>query len=292
MYLQHFGLSQHPFSLTPNTRFFLKLPAYQEAFNSLVIALNDNEGFIKVTGEVGVGKTMLCRKVLNALECHKKRYVTAFIPHPYLSPEGLLNALVEELKIKRVVNSRYHDLLGQITTKLTEHALEKKRAILFVDEAQAMPRDTMETLRQLTNIETREKMLLQVVLFGQPELDERLQQPSLRQLKQRITYSYHLKPLDCNGIRSYVMHRLTTAGFNGPELFTSKAIKLLHKSSRGIPRLVNIITHKAMMSAFGKGDLVINKFHIESAILDTEDASVPILPLPFKLKVSVPGFLL
>ncbi len=275
MYLQHFGLRELPFSLTPNTHFFLNMASYHKAFNMLVVSLANAEGFIKISGEVGTGKTMLCRKVLNTLEDDKERYVTAYIPNPVLSPKGLFMAFAEELNIEVDQDVGQHRLIKVITEKLIEISAQGKQAVLFIDEAHAMPEQTLEALRLLTNIETEQIKLFQVVLFAQPELDVALAQASLRQLRQRITFSFEIEALDRDGVERYVVHRLATAGYNGPFLFSKRALDLLYRTSMGIPRLVNILCHKALMVAFGKGERTVQVEHIKNAAEDTDGIEVP-----------------
>ena len=275
MYLQHFGLRELPFSLTPNTQFFLNLASYHKAHNMLMVSLANAEGFIKIVGEVGTGKTMLCRKVLNTLEEDKENYITAYIPNPGLSPKGLFLAFAEELNIEIDQDVGHHRLLKAITEKLAEFSANGKQAVLFIDEAHAMPEQTLEALRLLTNIKTEQVKLFQVVLFAQPELDISLSQPSLRQLRQRITFSFVIEALDRDGVERYVSHRLATAGYNGPFLFSKRALEYLFRSSDGIPRVVNILCHKALMVAFGKGERSVLIDHIKSAAEDTEGVELP-----------------
>lgn len=275
MYLQHFGLRELPFSLTPNTHFFLNMASYHKAYNMLMVSLANAEGFIKIVGEVGTGKTMLCRKVLNTLEEDKENYVTAYIPNPVLSPKGLFLAFAEELNIEIDQDVGHHRLLKAITERLVEFSAENKQVVLFIDEAQAMPEQTLEALRLLTNIETEQVKLFQVVLFAQPELDVLLSQPSLRQLRQRITFSFEIEALDRDGVERYVVHRLATAGYNGPFLFSKRALDFLYRTSDGIPRVINILCHKALMVAFGKGERTVQIDHVKSAADDTEGVSVP-----------------
>lgn len=275
MYLQHFGLRELPFSLTPNTHFFLNMASYHKAYNMLMVSLANAEGFIKIVGEVGTGKTMLCRKVLNTLEEDKENYVTAYIPNPVLSPKGLFLAFAEELNIEIDQDVGHHRLLKAITEKLVEFSAENKQVVLFIDEAHAMPEQTLEALRLLTNIETEQVKLFQVVLFAQPELDVLLSQPSLRQLRQRITFSFEIEALDRDGVERYVVHRLATAGYNGPFLFSKRALDFLFRTSDGIPRVINILCHKALMVAFGKGERTVQIDHIKSAADDTEGVNTP-----------------
>ena len=275
MYLQHFGLRELPFSLTPNTQFFLNMASYHKAYNMLMVSLANAEGFIKIVGEVGTGKTMLCRKVLNTLEEDKESYITAYIPNPVLSPKGLFLAFAEELNIEIDQDVGHHRLLKAITERLVEYSADNKQVVLFIDEAHAMPEQTLEALRLLTNIETEQVKLFQVVLFAQPELDVLLAQPSLRQLRQRITFSFEIEALDREGVERYVVHRLATAGYNGPFLFSKRALDYLYRASDGIPRVVNILCHKALMVAFGKGERSVQVDHIKSAAEDTEGVEIP-----------------
>ncbi|NQV71121.1 MAG: AAA family ATPase [Pseudohongiella sp.] len=275
MYLQHFGLRELPFSLAPNTHFFLNMASYHKAYNMLMVSLVNAEGFIKIVGEVGTGKTMLCRKVLNTLEEDKENYVTAYIPNPVLSPKGLFLAFAEEIDIEIDQDVGHHRLLKAITEKLIEYSSENKQVVLFIDEAHAMPEQTLEALRLLTNIETEQVKLFQVVLFAQPELDVLLSKPSLRQLRQRITFSFQIEALDREGTERYVVHRLATAGYNGPFLFSRRALDCLFRASAGTPRIVNILCHKALMVAFGRGERSIQIAHVRSAAEDTEGIKIP-----------------
>jgi len=290
MYLQHFGLREMPFSLTPNTHFFLNVGSHHEAMNLLLVGLENAAGFIKIVGEVGTGKTLLCRQLLNSLG---DRYVTAYIPNPHLTPAGMRIALAEELGIKVHRNAGQHKILNILSERLIELAHEDKLVVVIIDEAQAMPEDTVEALRLLTNLETESQKLLQVVLFGQPELDSLLERPSLRQLKQRITFSYLLQPLDEPSLERYVSHRLSEGGYNGAQIFSKPALKCLHRASRGIPRLVNILCHKALMVAYGQGVQAIDAEAIQHAALDTDDAQQAFSWQPIHwLAMSVAGALM
>jgi len=268
MYLEYYGLREFPFSLTPDTQFFFEYGHYRDALNTLLVALRSGEGFIKVTGEVGTGKTLLCRKLLGALD---DEFYTAYIPNPLLSPAALSSAVAEELNIGVARNAGQHRTLKEITARLMQLTREDRRVVLLIDEAQAMPEETMEALRLLTNLETEKRKLLQVVLFGQPELDERLNRKSIRQLRQRITFSYQLEPIDRGGLEAYVNHRLLIAGSAGGIQFTPRAFSSLFQYSRGIPRLANILAHKALMVGYGQGTKSIDQAHIALAAADTED---------------------
>lgn len=272
MYESHFGLQEAPFALTPNTRYFLRARSHSEALELLLVALREREGFIKVTGEVGTGKTLLCRLLLNELDAFAS---TAYIPNPNFSPDTLYSAVAEELGVDLSSCGNVHQVLKALNARLIERAANGQQSVLVIDEAQAMPEQTIEALRLLTNLETESMRLLQVVLFGQPELDMMLRQDSLRQLRQRITFSYRLQPLDRQLIAQYLRHRLSQAGYNGGDLFRPAALRLITRASGGIPRLVNILAHKSMLSAWGSGDLQIGRKHVMQAIRDTETARMP-----------------
>jgi MSHA biogenesis protein MshM len=266
MYLNHFGMHEQPFTITPDTSFFFPYGCYMEAYNVLVVALRSGEGFIKVTGEVGTGKTLLCRKLMSTLG---KDFEVAYIPNPHLQPEELIMALAEELGIPVDATFGQHHLLKLINYRLMALASAGKQIVLCLDEAQTIPDESLEYLRLLTNLETEKKKLLQIVLFGQPELNARLNSTSFRQLRQRITFSYDLPPIDWKGFNAYIGYRLFKAGYRG-RLFMPDAVSELYKKSRGIPRLVNILCHKSLMAAYGLGHQTINRKHIKLAVRDTE----------------------
>ncbi len=270
MYTEHYGLKQLPFGITPDTHFFFAHSSCQEALNTLLIAARSGEGFLKVVGEVGTGKTLLCRKFLNQLETES--FVTAFIPNPYLEPMTLLLAVADELGVAYPENPNQHLLLKALTEFLIATHADGKRVVLCLDEAQAMPTESLEALRLLTNLETESRKLLQVVLFGQPELDIRLDEPSVRQLKQRITFSSNLGTLNAQDVEYYLAHRLGIAGYRGARLFARDAVRRLHRASHGVPRLINILAHKALMAGFGEGARYITDRYVKLAILDTESA--------------------
>jgi MSHA biogenesis protein MshM len=296
MYLQHFGLRETPFNLTPDTSFFFACSSYQEALNTLLVAARNGEGFIKITGEVGNGKTLLCRKFLATLNqgvqsttligtqdqsstgATVPRFITAYIPNPYLEPDSLLRALAEEFRVPLEKDTDQHQLLKGLTSALLESARNGQRALVCLDEAQAMPLESLEVLRLLTNLETEKRKLLQVVLFGQPELDERLRHNSIRQLRQRISFQYDLRGLRKNELERYLRHRLAVAGFSGETLFSSGAVGKLHRITGGTPRLVNIVAHKAMMLAFSDGRQQVLARHIRDAATDTPEVRRDWLP--------------
>jgi MSHA biogenesis protein MshM len=269
MYQEFFGLREPPFNLTPDTSFYYSNPSHQEALNTLLIALQMGEGFIKVTGEVGTGKTLLCRKLLHELE-DNKGFVTAYIPNPALTTTALRFSLADELGIDFHRNAGQHRVMEQINGRLVEEKAAGNKVVLIIDEAQALPDDCLEAVRLLTNLETEKSKLLQVVLFGQPELDARLDRDSARQLRQRISFSYRLAPMNAEAISGYLMHRLAVAGYQGPRLFGKRLVKDITRACNGIPRLVNIIAHKSLLAAYGEGSALITRRHVSRALADTE----------------------
>lgn len=288
MYLEHFGLKELPFGLTPDTSFFFACSSYQEALNTLLVAARNGEGFIKIVGEVGNGKTMLCRKFLatlgqggartaigtqdGAVRAGDAPFVTAYLPNPYLEPNSLLRALADEFRIPFDTQIDQHSLLKAITQALLDFAAEGRRVLVCLDEAQAMPLETLEVLRLLTNLETEKRKLMQVVLFGQPELDERLKANSVRQLRQRISFQYELKGLKRDELDRYLRHRMRIAGSEAETLFAPSAVDSLFRASRGTPRLVNILAHKALLVAYGEGRRQVLAHHAQIAAEDTPEA--------------------
>jgi len=273
VYEAFFGLREKPFALTPNTGFLVQLAPYQACLNLLRVALAEGEGFIKITGEVGTGKTLLCRALLNELD--PSRYQLAWLPNPSLSPLALRQALAHELHVPDVEQLDTHGLLAALHARLIELAGEGRSTVLLIDEAQALPVSTLEGLRLLTNLETEQSKLLQVVLFGQPELDQTLARQDLRQLRQRITFSYALRPLDVADATRYLTERLAVAGYRGEPLFERSAVRLLVQGSRGIPRLLNILANKCLMAAFGEGSRCVGVRHVRRALADTEGSALP-----------------
>jgi MSHA biogenesis protein MshM len=265
MYEQYYGLKEKPFSLTPDTDFFYRSVTHQEALNVLLIAIKSGDGFIKVTGEVGTGKTLLCRKLLDALD---EQYNTVYIPNPYMSSNALLDAVLAEMDISGNLKNDNH--LFCINQYLIEAADNGKMTVIILDEAQSLSNESLEVIRLLSNLETRKKKLVQIILFGQPELDERLSETSVRQLRQRIMHAYKLQPLNESSVKSYIHHRMIAAGYRGPEIFDDNAKVLLFKISQGVPRVINILGNKAMMQSYASGDFYIGKEQIITAAIDSQ----------------------
>jgi MSHA biogenesis protein MshM len=211
---------------------------------------------------------MLCRRFLAMLE---ERFVSAYLPNPLLEPRALMLTLARELEVT-VGDESQEQVTEKLGARLESLSWAGKRVLVCIDEAQSIPHETLEALRLLSNLETEKRKLLQVVLFGQPELDERLAQDSLRQLRQRITFEYTLTGLTEAELLDYLAHRLHVAGYSGPALFTRGAVNLLYRASRGVPRLVNILTHKSLLLVYAEGGRVVNQRHMRAAVQDTPSA--------------------
>ncbi|MGX5172407.1 ExeA family protein [Aliikangiella sp. IMCC44653] len=272
MYLYRFAMKKLPFGLTPDTEFFCPLVNHVEAINVLTFALNSGEALIKVVGEVGTGKTLLCRLLINQLEQKRK---VAYIPYPKLSGRELKFALAKELGIRITDTCREDQLTQRIQTRLLNLNKKSGPVVLIIDEAQQLDQESLETLRLFTNLETEQHKLIQIVLFAQPELDTRLKQPQMRQIKQRIVFSYHLKPLSASQVAQYVHKRLSLAS-DKPTKISWLATRLLAYYAKGIPRIVNILCHKALMLGFAKNQQVISCSNILKAAKDTEAVATPI----------------
>lgn len=282
MYLEHFGLREYPFSITPDTEYFFSSGSSQEAINTLLIAAKTGEGFVKITGEVGTGKSTLCRKLIGSLG---PDFRVAYVPNPYLEPQTLFMEIASELGIAVYPSnppSQSH-LLRLLNERLIELNRQGKRVVVCLDEAQAMPIETLEALRLLTNLETEKRKLLQVIVFGQPELENKLNHPSIRQLKQRIAFSYRLGSMHGDEVDYYIHHRLSVAGHTGSRIFTRAALWWIRVHTRCVPRLVNIIAHKAMLAAYGKGKKMVTFADVDAAVNDTDSVS----PLALRLRMAV-----
>lgn len=266
MYLAHFGLDQSPFGITPNPTFFYAGSKRGAILEALIYAVTHGEGIIKVTGEVGSGKTMLCRMLESMLPAHIE---VIYLVNPTLSREEVVFAIAGELGLaiggKRsdeVIRLLQHDLI-------TKHAAGKQ-VVLLVEEAQAMPLDTLEEIRLFSNLETAHHKLLQIVLFGQPELDQSLNLPRMRQLKERITHSFKVPPLVPTILPEFLMFRMRAAGYHGPDIFTKGAIQQIAAVSEGIVRRVSILADKSLLAAFADNTHTIQAKHVKAAIADSE----------------------
>ncbi|CAH6783265.1 MSHA biogenesis protein MshM [Vibrio chagasii] len=273
MYQAHFGFEQLPFTLTPNTDLFYGLAPHFEAIQTVISALEMGEGVIKVTGEVGTGKTMVCRMLVNHL---KNCTALIYLPNPVLSGADLRHAVAKELDLK-VENEA--SLVDNIQHKLIELHNSGLRVVAIIDEAQALSDEALETLRLFGNLETEDKKLLQIVLLGQPELDARLEAYHLRQFRQRITFSSTLRALTLDETVAYIDNRIAKSGGN-PELFSLNQKKAICRSSLGIPRLINQLCHKALLLSFSESKKSIDNQHLFSAMHETYDVCKPKFKTP------------
>ncbi|MDP1997542.1 MAG: AAA family ATPase [Gallionella sp.] len=266
MYLEHFGLNEPPFRITPVTVFFFSGANRGEILDALIYSLSEAEGIIKVSGEVGSGKTMLCRMLLEKLPKHIE---TIYLANPSLSREEMLYAIADALGLS-IGGERVGVIMQNIQNKLEEKASEGKRVVVLVDEAHAMPLDTLEELRLLYNLQVGNFKLLQIILFGQPELNAKLDQPNMRQLKDRIVHHFHMQPLSRNVLESYLMFRMRAAGYHGPNVFSPDAVKLIARASNGLMRRVNILADKSLLAAFVEDTHDIKARHVQAAMRDSE----------------------
>jgi type II secretory pathway predicted ATPase ExeA len=267
MYYSHFGLSQAPFKITPNTEFFFTGGNRGPILEALIYAITHGEGIIKVTGEVGSGKTMLCHMLPKRLPPHVD---TVYIANPSVSPEEILHTIAIELQLVVDRSAPRLEVMQALHDFLLKRYSEGKRVVVFVEESQSMPLATLEEIRLLSNLETRNDKLLQIVLFGQPELDDNLRQPHIRPLRERVSHSFRLEPLGAGEIREYLMFRMRTAGYRGPDLFSDVVVKQVARASLGLTRRVNLIADKALLAAFSENTHMIRPKHVEAAVRDSE----------------------
>ena len=266
MYLDHFGLKEAPFRITPHTDFFFQGANRGATLEALLYAITHDEGIVKVSGEVGSGKTMLCRVLMERLP---PAVETIYLGNPSLSRDEILFAIGDELKL---------DMQDKRTTRvlraLQEHLIrifgDGRRVVVLIDEAHAMPKETLEEIRLLSNLESNRHKLLQIVLFGQPELDQHLSTPQMRQLKERITHGFLLEPLVRSDIENYIDFRMRAAGYRGPKVFNRGAVKLIARASQGLTRRVNILADKALLAAFADGTHAVTETEVKKAVRDTE----------------------
>jgi len=266
MYLDHFGLREPPFRITPHTEFFFDGANRGATLDALIYAITHDEGIVKVTGEVGSGKTMLCRMLLEKLPA---RVETVYLANPSLSRDELLHALSDELQIP-TPPERPHLLLRTLQQHLVDLYASGKQVVVLIDEAHAMPPESLEEVRLLSNLESSRSKLLQIVLFGQPELNAVLARTEMRQLRERVTHNFALEPLQRNDVGSYLMFRMRAAGYRGPDLFTDAAVRLVAGSSAGLTRRVNILADKALLAAYAENLHQVTPKQARAAIRDAQ----------------------
>ena len=267
MYYNHFGLTQPPFRITPNTEFFYSGGNRGPILEALIYAIGQGEGIVKVSGEVGSGKTMLCSMLQARLPANVE---TVYIGNPSVSPEEILHAIALELQLAPSPDAGHLEVMQMLHNHLLERHAQDKQVVMFVEESQSMPIATLEEIRLLSNLETPRSKLLQIVLFGQPELDDNLRQPRIRQLRERISHSFQLSPLKIDEIREYLSFRLRAAGYHGPDLFSPAVLKALAKASGGLTRRINLIADKALLAAFSENTHTIKLKHVKAAVRDSQ----------------------
>lgn len=267
MYYHHFGLEEPPFKITPNTDFFFSGGNRGAVLDALLYAITNGEGIIKVVGEVGSGKTMLCRMLQTILP---EKIESIYLANPSVAPEEVLFAIAFELQLKVPKTADRLSVMQLLQAHLLKRHAEGRQVVIFVEEAQGMPLATLEEIRLLSNLETKQDKLLQIVLFGQPELDANLSETNIRQLRERITHSFHLDPLGTKDIGEYLISRLRAAGYHGPHLFTEAAIKRLSCSAEGLVRRVNILADKSLLAAYAENAYQVTPNHVKAAIQDSE----------------------
>jgi MSHA biogenesis protein MshM len=266
MYLEHFGLNESPFRITPHTDFFYAGANRGAMLDALLYAITHDEGIVKVSGEVGTGKTMMCRVLMERLPAHVE---TIYLSNPSLSRDEILYSIADELRLD-TANERGARVLKRIQDALIERFAKGKRVVVLIDEAHAMPRETLEEIRLLSNLEANRQKLLQLVLFGQPELDELLNTTEMRQLKERITHGFRLDPLDRGDIKSYIDYRMRAAGYRGPNPFSDAAVRIIDAASKGLTRRINILADKSLLAAFASNSHQIGEREARRAVSDSD----------------------
>ena len=267
LYLDHFGLNEPPFRITPHPDFFFDGADRGATLEGLLYAILHDEGIVKVSGEIGSGKTTLCRVMMERLPAEVE---TVFLANPSYSRSEILHAIAEELSMP----ASNEPALRALQEKLLELYAAGKGVVVMIDEAHAMPEDALEQVRLLSNLESSRHKLLQIVLFGQPELDESLAKPSMRQLKDRITQSFRTRPLVGDEVGKYVAFRMRTAGYKGPDIFSPSAIAAITRASSGLSRRINVLCDKALLAAFAANTHAVTPREVRAAVADSDFAPI------------------
>ena len=270
MYLDHFGLREPPFRITPHTEFFFAGANRGATLDALIYAITHDEGIVKVSGEVGTGKTMLCRVLLERLPAH---VVTIYLATPSLSRDDILYALAAELHLTIPSSARSAQIVRLLQEHLIQLYAKGNQVVVLIDEAHVMPRDTLEEIRLLSNLESNQHKLLQLVLFGQPELNDILARHDMRQLKERITHNFTLGPLGQADTADYIDFRLRAAGYKGAHIFAPAAVKLLAGAAQGLTRRINILADKSLLAAYAAGRYEVGPEEVKAAIKDSDFSS-------------------
>jgi general secretion pathway protein A len=246
MYEKFYQLTEKPFNTTPDSKFFYPSPKHTEALNSLIYAINERKGFVVITGEIGVGKTTVWRTLMNKLEPNTK---VAIITNTHLTCKELIAEILEEFEVEYKPGTK-QKLLSQLNKFLISQLASDINIVLIIDEAQNLSPKVLEEVRMLSNLETETEKLIQIILIGQPQLKAKLENPRLEQFKQRIAVYYHMSGLSREQTENYIFHRLKLASSNGIDIFTPKAVDLIHNYSRGIPRVINLVCDSALLSGY------------------------------------------
>ncbi len=282
MYLAHFGLDEPPFRITPHTEFFFEGARRGATLEGLIYAITHDEGIVKVTGEVGSGKTMLCRVLLERMP---ESVEVLYLANPSVSRDEILDVLAADLKAESE-SSHTTIRMRALQERLIGLYAQGRRVVVLIDEAHAMPLETLEEIRLLSNLESNRHKLLQIVLFGQPELDEQLALPHMRQLRERITHSFRLEPLVRQDIEKYIDFRMRAAGFRGPNVFSAPALRAIVEASEGLTRRINILADKALLAAFADGTHEVTAKHARAAILDSDYRKPRPRPGPWAIAIA------
>jgi len=246
MYEKFYEFTEKPFNTTPDSRFFFPSEKHTEALNSLIYAINERKGFVVITGEIGAGKTTVCRTLLNKLDLNTK---VATITNTHLTCKELIAEILEELEVDYKAGTK-QKLLSQLNHYLIKQLAQDINVVLIIDEAQNLTPKVLEEVRMLSNLETEREKLIQIILVGQPQLKAKLENPKLEQLKQRIAVYYHLNSLSNSETQDYILHRLKLVSQNGCDIFSTEVMGLVYEHSRGIPRLINLICDSALLSGY------------------------------------------
>ena len=262
MYKAFYGLKEYPFNVTADPSFYFSSTHHAEAFSHLIYGIENRKGILVITGEIGTGKTTLCRTLLNRLDQKTK---TAFILYPNFSELQLLQLIIRDLGIEMKAKNKAA-LINALNEFLLHQASDGNNVVLIVDEAQNLQARQLEQIRLLSNLETDKEKLLQIVLVGQPELSAMLKQPSLRQINQRIAVRYHILPLEQSELRKYIEHRLQIAGTSNTLIFTDAALEAIYLHSSGMPRLINLICDRALLAGYVAETHTITKDIVERSV--------------------------
>lgn len=265
MYNKFYGFKESPFNLTPNSRFFFASHKHTEALDSLIYAIDQRKGFVVITGEIGSGKTTVCRTLLNKLDRHTQ---IALVTNTHLNSRDLLMTILEEFEIDFVPGSK-SKLLSQLNAYLIDQMERNNNVVLIIDEAQNLKPSVLEEIRMLSNLETETEKLIQIILLGQPELKQKLALHSLEQLRQRVSVYFHLSPLDEADTKEYIRYRTHVASESNREYFTEQALNAIYQFSKGVPRLVNQICDNSFLAGYVEEVAVIDERIVRDVINDS-----------------------